>query len=313
MPLQLSPLPAERFEEWRSAARQRVIDGNRVSGHRIGADAVDFADAFFAELLPDGLATPTVRILRIVDEHERELGTLWLAVGEHKLFLLELAVEEPLSDARNDDVLAQILAIARDRGVARISAPLFPHDAAGHALLEGRGFEVASIQMVLEPLPVREVPVHVDVVPMTAERFPRFVAASEKGFADDLVASGRYSPDEAAAESHRQLVAELPEGVETKGQALFTASVDGAEVGILWLGMRVRDGRPHAFVLDVEVDTAERRKGYGRALMHAAEREARRLGADSIGLHVFGFNTGAIDLYEQLGYRRTEESLLREL
>lgn len=249
MPLQLSPLPAERFEEWRSAARQRVIDGNRASGHRIGADAVDFADALFAELLPDGLATPTVRILRIVDEHERELGTLWLAVGEHKLFLLELAVEEPLSDARNDDVLAQILAIARDRGVARISAPLFPHDTAGHALLEGRGFEVASIQMVLEPLPVREVPVHVDV----------------------------------------------------------------AEVGILWLGMRVRDGRPHAFVLDIEVDTAERRKGYGRALMHAAEREARRLGADSIGLHVFGFNTGAIDLYEQLGYRRTEESLLREL
>ena len=35
--------------------------------------------------------------------------------------------------------------------------------------------------------------------------------------------------------------------------------------------------------------------------------------ADSIGLHVFGFNTGAIDLYEQLGYRRTEESLLRDV
>ncbi|WP_226531824.1 GNAT family N-acetyltransferase [Microbacterium paraoxydans] len=313
MPLQLSPLPADRFEEWRGAARQRVIDGNRASGHRVGADAVDFADAYFEELLPDGLATPSARILRIVDEVDGELGTLWIAVGEQRLFLLELAVEKPLADARNDDLLAQILAIAKDRGVARISAPLFPHDAAGHALLAGRGFDVASIQMVLEPLPVREVSAHVDVVPMTAERFPRFVVASEEGFAHDLVASGRYSPEEAAVESHRQLTAELPDGLDTKDQALFTASVDGAEVGILWLGMRVRDARPHAFVLDIEVDPAQRRRGYGRELMHAAEREARRLGADSIGLHVFGFNTGAIELYEQLGYRRTEESLLREL
>ena len=70
MPLQLSPLPADRFEEWRDAARQRVIDGNRASGHRVGADAVDFADAYFEELLPDGLATPSARILRIVDEEQ---------------------------------------------------------------------------------------------------------------------------------------------------------------------------------------------------------------------------------------------------
>lgn len=47
--------------------------------------------------------------------------------------------------------------------------------------------------------------------------------------------------------------------------------------------------------------------------MHAAEREARLLGADSIGLHVFGFNAGAAQLYESLGYRRVEETFLLEL
>jgi len=313
MALHLTPLPAERFDEWRATARQRIIDGNRASGRRIGDDAVSYADEFLDELLPEGIATSTSWILRIVDDEQGAIGTLWLVLGGQKLFLLDLAVDSPLTRAQNDDLLSKILAIASDRGAVQIGAPLFPQDAAGHALVEGHGFEPASIQMVLEPLPAREVAAHVDVSPMTPERFPLFVAASEEGFARDLVESGRYTPEEAVAESHRQMVKELPDGLATEGQEFFTASVDGVEVGILWLGMRLRDGRPHAFVLDVEVAADQRRRGYGRALMHAAEREARRLGADSIGLHVFGFNTAAVELYETLGYRRTEENLLRDL
>jgi ribosomal protein S18 acetylase RimI-like enzyme len=313
MSLHLTPLPAERFDEWRTAARQRLIDGNRASGMRVGADAVDYADSYLEGLLPEGHATPTARILRIVDDEEGELGTLWLVLSGQKLFLLDLVVGTALTDAQNDGLLGRLLAIAGDMGATQIGAPLFPQDAAGRALVGGRGFEVASIQMVIEPLPDREVAPHVQVSPMTPERFPRFLEASEEGFARDLAASGRYTPEGAAAESHRQMVKELPDGLDTEGQKLFTASVDGTEVGILWLGMRVRDGRPHAFILDIEVAADQRRKGYGRELMHAAEREARRLGADSIGLHVFGFNTAAVELYEGLGYRRTEESLLRAL
>ena len=40
---------------------------------------------------------------------------------------------------------------------------------------------------------------------------------------------------------------------------------------------------------------------------------AAALGAASIGLHVFGFNHGAIALYEQLGYRRVEETRILDL
>jgi ribosomal protein S18 acetylase RimI-like enzyme len=194
-----------------------------------------------------------------------------------------------------------------------ISVALFPQDAQAHALIAGRGFAVASIQMLLEPLPERRVAPHVVVSPMTAERFRRFAEHSEASYAEDLVAAGRYTADEAVIESRRQMRLELPEGIDTPGQELFTASVDGAEVGVLWLGLRRRDGRPHAFILDIEVAQDQRRRGYGRELMHAAEREARRMGAESIGLHVFGFNTGAIDLYESLGYRRVEETFLLNL
>ncbi|MEA1264740.1 GNAT family N-acetyltransferase [Microbacterium sp. STF-2] len=323
MSLHLTPLPATRFEAWATTARQRLIDRNRESGRRLGADAVGHVEQVFGDLFPEGGATSTTRVMRIVDDADGELGTLVLALSGQKMLLLDLDLDldldvdlggaETLSDAQNEGLLALLLPIARDMGATQIGAQLFPQDTAGWVFAEQGGFEVASIQMVLEPLPVRDLASRVEVSPMTAERFPRFAAASEEGFAHDLVASGRYTSEEAIAESHRQMVEELPDGLDTEGQEFFTAAVDGTEVGILWFGMRRRDGRPQAFILDIEVAADQRRKGYGRALMHAAEREARRLGADSIGLHVFGFNTGAVDLYEQLGYRRTEESLLREV
>lgn len=313
MPLELSPLPAADFPGWRTGARQRIIDGNRRSGMRVGADAVAFADEFLRELLPDRVSTPAARILRIGHDQRGALGTIWLMHRGRKLFILDLDLAEPLGVPLSDELFAHLRTAAADMGLTQISVPIFPHDTIGHAFLEGRGFTAASVQMLLEPLPERAVADHVAASPMTPERFPAFVAASEAGFARDLVESGRYTAEDAAAESHRQMRLELPDGLETEGQELFTASVAGEEVGILWLGVRERDGRPHVFILDIEVAPEHRRQGYGRELMHAAEREARRLGADSIGLHVFGFNHAAIELYEKLGYRRVEENLLLDL
>ncbi|WP_217182722.1 GNAT family N-acetyltransferase [Streptomyces sp. AC495_CC817] len=307
MSLRFSPLPAPRFPEWRAATRERLISRNARSGLRTGADAVAHADLLLSELLPQGIDTATSRIL-LVSERDRELGTLWLGVGA-TLFLIDVAADV---DGHQDEIVGEILRIARDSGATRLSTALFPQDGSGHALIARRGFTLASIQMILEPLPPRA-PDGVLVEPMTPERFTTFAAASESAFADDLVTSGRYTREEALAESARQMAAELPDGRTTEGQRFFTASAEGQEVGILWIGARTRDGRPHAFVLDIEVAEDQRGKGYGRALMHAAEREARAFGADSIGLHVFGFNSGAVHLYESLGYRRVEESYVLDL
>lgn len=309
MSIQLAPLPADRFDEWRAAAEARLVERSRRSGYRVGADAVEYAARVFAEVLPEGVDSPAARVL-VITEGARELGTLWLALAGEKLFVLELAVEDVFPA---DELFAEIVVIARQQGATRLSAGLFPQDEAGHALIAGRGFTLASIQMVLEPLPERAAEDDVVVSPMTAERFPGYAEASEAAFAGDLVDSGRYTPEEAVAESHRQMQLELPDGLDSAGQSFFTASVDGVEVGVLWIGARLRDDRPHAFVLDIEVAADQRRRGYGRALMLAVEREARAFGADSVGLHVFGFNTGAIELYERLGYRRVEESYFLDL
>lgn len=310
--MQLAPLPAGRFDAWRSAARDRIADRSDRSGLRIGRDAAEYAERFLAELLPEGAASPTSLIL-VVGHDDRERGTVWLGVAGGKVFVVDLDLDDGVSTAALGELHDLIVRIARDREASRLSIALHPDDRVGHALIAGRGFTLASIQMLLEPLPVRDPAPRVEVSAMTAERYRSFAAHSEAEFALDLAASGRYTEEEALAESHRQMLLELPDGVDTPGQSLLTASVDGEEVGILWVGARRRDGNPHAFVLDIEVAQEHRRRGYGRELMYAAEREARAIGADSVGLHVFGFNESAIDLYERLGYRRTEESFFLDL
>jgi len=311
--MQLVPLAASALAEWRVLARERIAEKYRRSGLRVGADADAYADRLLAELLPQGAGRSTSQVLAVSDRG-REVGTVWLGVNAGKAFVIDVDLDvDTIGVSAAGRVFERIERTARDGGATRLSIALTPEDRAGHALIGGRGFTVASIQMLIEPLPARDSPPRISVQPMTPERFAAYLAASEEVFADDLVASGRFTRDEALAESRRQLRIELPEGLDSPGQSLFTASAGGDEVGVLWVGARLRDEHPHAFVLDVEVAEHQRRRGYGRELMLAAEREARAIGADSVGLHVFGFNVGAIALYEQLGYRRVEESLFLDI
>lgn len=311
MPLDLNPLSADRFADWREATRARLVTLRQESGMHVGGDAVSDVDAVLVDLLPAGHETETSLILTINDEGTR-VGTVWLAANNGVLIIVDLAFAMEPTERQLDDLLDELRSLARRQQVGRLSIALHSSDTAGRGFVEGRGFEVASIRMLLEPLPSREPRVSggLVVTPMTPERFTSFASASEAAFAEDLVASGRYSAEDAAVESHRQMELELPDGIDSEGQELFTAHVDGAEVGVLWIGIRNRDGRPHAFILDIEIAADQRRKGYGRDLMLAAEHEAARLGADSMGLHVFGFNTSAINLYESLGYHRIEERFL---
>ncbi len=309
MPLVLTPLPSVRFDDWRAATRTRLISLRQESGMLVGEDAVANADAFLDQLLPEGADTQSSVIFTFGDGGS-ESGTVWIAAISGILMVIDLAFHDVAPPEQQDELFDALVSLAREHGVDRISVGLAAGDDRTRSFVEGRGFAVASIQMLLEPLPVRAESAAIDVAPMSADRFPSFAEASEVAFAEELAASGRYSLEDARVESRRQMAMELPDGLDTEGQELFTAWVDGRDVGVLWVGIRSRGGRPHAFVLDIEVTESERRKGYGRELMLAAERVAREHGADSIGLHVFGFNESAIALYESLGYRRVEERVL---
>jgi ribosomal protein S18 acetylase RimI-like enzyme len=103
----------------------------------------------------------------------------------------------------------------------------------------------------------------------------------------------------------RDQIAELlPQGQRTVGHVVRTVATDsGEEAGFLWYA--IRPGQ--LFIYDVHLGESFRGQGLGSAVMRAVEEEARRYGADEIKLSVFAHNTGAIRLYERLGYVATRE------
>ena len=95
----------------------------------------------------------------------------------------------------------------------------------------------------------------------------------------------------------------LTETYDLDRAASVIAVRDGRRVGLANLGLRGRD----AWVGGVGVVPAERRRGTGRRLMHALHENARSHGAERVWLEVIVENSGAIALYERLGYAHVRE------
>ncbi len=150
--------------------------------------------------------------------------------------------------------------------------------------------------------------------PITEAEFANWIALVVPAYAADKVASGDWREDEALAKSQADYEALLPQGLATPGQFLYAiVNESGAAVGTIWFGIKEEGGRPIAYVYDIEVLPAHRRQGHARRALVAIEGEARRLGLAGVGLHVFGFNTGAQALYAQLGFMPTHINLYKPL
>lgn len=148
---------------------------------------------------------------------------------------------------------------------------------------------------------------------MTEAGFEAFLTRSVPDYAGDKVRAGTWRAEDAlrlSQESHAQL---LPQGLATPDNHLFTIMHGGVDAGNLWLAVQRPGGRALGFVYDVFVAEAFRRRGVATAAMLLLEQEAARLGLESIGLHVFGFNDAARDLYAKIGYVVTDIDMSKDL
>lgn len=141
-------------------------------------------------------------------------------------------------------------------------------------------------------------------VPMVDEEFAPFLATLIPEYAAENVRSGRWDPVHALENARHETDRLLPQGRATPDQFFVTVQrePDHVRVGALWYSLQRPPEGHGAFVYYLLIDPSHRRQGYGRATLLALEGEARRLGAEAIGLHVFGWNDGAIALYRSLGY-----------
>jgi ribosomal protein S18 acetylase RimI-like enzyme len=83
-----------------------------------------------------------------------------------------------------------------------------------------------------------------------------------------------------------------------KDGLFFVATLAGAVVGAVVAGW---DGQ-RGWVYHLAVDTTCRRRGIGRVLMRAVERELASRGCPKVNLQVLPSNRDVIAFYERLGY-----------
>jgi len=151
------------------------------------------------------------------------------------------------------------------------------------------------------------------LVPMTETEYEVFLERTIPEYAEDKVRAGYYAESDALERSRKEFLALLPQGVHTKNHYLYTLYDGDDAVGLIWLRANVDTPLKDGFIFELYVDEKQRGKGYGKQAMLLIEEKARELGLKSIGLHVFGSNKIARNLYEAVGYQVTSVNMSKSL
>jgi ribosomal protein S18 acetylase RimI-like enzyme len=317
----LEPLTQSEFDAWAEHSRRGFAAQQVAAGLQPEADALEAAERGFAELLPDGLATPQHHVLRVLGPDGGTVGHLWVRVrplsDEVEAYVYDVEV---VPDARGRGLgratmlAAEELARGLDATVIRLN--VFGHNLPAIRLYESLGYTVVGATMTarVDDLPdaVGRGP-RVELRDMTEREYAVFRPRLEADYGANIAAAGAMPEADARRKAAADLDRLLPQGLRTPGHLVWTA-FDGTDpVGHLWLQLQPRSDGLHAFGFDFAVREDLRRRGYGRAVAVAAGRACRERGVRSVGLSVFGFNAAARGLYAQLGFTLTGQTMAKPL
>jgi ribosomal protein S18 acetylase RimI-like enzyme len=245
----------------------------------------------------DGDVPPKAWLLH----RDAAVGSAWTHARDGRAYLVDLDV--PLADA--PDALAALAGVLGPDGVRQVVVDVVTGEAVLTAAVSSAEAILQATQMQLDLGATVAAPRRVVLQPMSEVEFATYRAQLVATYAQDLLDAGAFSDLGSALESSaRQTDDLLPEGLRSPGHHLWTATDGAIPVGLLWIHA---DG-PAAFIYDIEVAPEQRRRGYGREILDAGARAAVDLGAEVLGLNVFGHNDGARAMYEKAGYATTEQT-----
>ena len=134
------------------------------------------------------------------------------------------------------------------------------------------------------------------------EDFERFLERGIREYAEDHVRNGNWPAEGALERSKKEFEHYLPDGIHSKDQYLYAIIDDsGNKIGVLWVQVKEQK----AFIYDFVIDQAFRGKGYGNQALMAMDEKLKSMNVESVGLHVFGDNVTAQELYKKMGYQIT--------
>lgn len=148
---------------------------------------------------------------------------------------------------------------------------------------------------------------------MTNDELEQWITLSLQDYIEDRMRSGEQ-PEVARRTAETSFSNLFPAG-RPKENHVVRKAVDaaGSIVGYLWIGPE-NDGPESAWwVWDIVVVEEHRSRGYGRQIMNMAEQESKMRAGETLGLHVFGFNKIARELYESMGYETTSIRMSKKL
>ena len=151
------------------------------------------------------------------------------------------------------------------------------------------------------------------LVPMTQTEFDAFLEQEIPEYAADNVRAGYWAESESLQKSREAFERLLPQGLQSKDQYLYSIYEGDEAVGVIWMRAEMERPVKSGLIYDLRVDGKFRGKGYGKQGVYLIEDKARELGLKSIGLHVFGYNTVARNLYEGIGYETTSLNMIKQL
>ena len=147
--------------------------------------------------------------------------------------------------------------------------------------------------------------------PMAADRLPAWIETRHRLYLESRMRAGE-SHAVAEEKALRSRDENFPQGRPLDTHLVFDVWADDTVVGHLWLGP-LPAGGTEWWVFDVEIDEPHRRHGYARRALELGEAAVSERGATAIGLNVFGYNTGARELYDSLGYGVTATQMKKRL
>ncbi|QSO54298.1 GNAT family N-acetyltransferase [Alicyclobacillus curvatus] len=143
----------------------------------------------------------------------------------------------------------------------------------------------------------------IGLVRMTQEQYEKFFEEAVRGYAEENVNEGRWTASESIERATKETNELLPNGIHTNGHYLCSLhhEVVGA-IGTLWYAVTESNSKKSAFIYSIQIDDEFQGKGYGKQALMALETDLAAMNVSSIGLHVFGHNKRAYQLYEKMGY-----------
>lgn len=304
--LQIKPLDAELFDQWKSDLIDRWVQLRSESGKVTSNEAMATVNRIIDGRFPEELNTEGQFVFRIL-ESGVDKGSFWLEIKGTRGFLYDL---HRLEDAHIENIRDLIENEARLRGALELRVNVFSGDVHLKALTSSDQFITISSQMWLlddSTNSLDELNPALVVRPMTESEFPDYFQGQVDIYASEKVAAGKCAFGEALIESKEEMAKLLPEGLMSEDQFIFVAEVENVRIGTAWVDIDTDLEVPRAFGLYIEIDAALRGQGLGRDLMKAIQAECRRLGAKGFALSVFGHNSIARGLYESFGFGVSEE------